>query len=88
MTVTSAFFFMYLTGKVPLIVAGTSLPTSSRGVGVTVKFSSVSLPSLLQDDSTKADAAAIRKRNFVLFIVLFGLFDRFFGRKDTKKNEE
>jgi len=80
------FFFIYFTGKVPLMVTGTSPPMTSRGVGTTVKFSSVSFPSLLQDDRKAADVAA-RTMYFVLFIVLSFLFELlYFGRKDTEKN--
>ena len=39
MTVTTAFFFMYFSGKCPLRVNATFCPTASSGLGVTVKLS-------------------------------------------------
>jgi hypothetical protein len=61
---------MYFSGKTPLIVAGTSPPTASRGVGFTLKLSALRLPNLLQEliIAALATTNARSKLFFILFI--------------------
>ena len=49
MIFTTAFFFMYLAGKLASIVADTKPPFASNGVGVTWKLSAESGPSFEHD---------------------------------------
>jgi hypothetical protein len=64
MTVTTAFFFIYFSGKWPLMVAGTVPVWVSRGLGVTVKLSAESGPSLEHEERSIRDAADKRRKFF------------------------
>ena len=67
-TVTTAFFFMYFSGNIPLIVAGTCPPCVSSGFGVTVKLLDDNAPILEQDVdiANKQQADRVRIRFFCI----------------------
>jgi hypothetical protein len=62
---------MYFSGKAPLIVAGTTPPVVSSGLGVTVKLSADKAPNLPEQAVRSNNDAAKRER------ISFRIIDKF-----------
>ena len=70
MTVTTAFFFMYPSGNIPLMVADTLPPFDSSGFGTTLKLSAESAPNFPEHDVRSIiDAADNMKRCFFCIVI-------------------